>query len=56
MIPENVEPECAASHVNGQPMHRVSVNFSTGECVMCEALRAAYKRGVDSALNGWEGF
>ena len=56
MIPEVVEPECEDASFNGTPMHRVAVNWRTGECVMCAALRAAYKRGVNAALNGWEGF
>jgi len=52
----DAEPECAGATLNGKPMHRLAVNWTTGECVMCEALKAAYKRGVDAALNGWEGF
>ena len=52
--PDKAEPECEQSVVNGAPMHNAF--RSGGNCLFCLAIRSAYKRGVDAALNGWEGF
>lgn len=45
----NPQPECEAATVNGIPMHNLNRNPSTGDCIMCCALIAAYKRGREDA-------
>lgn len=50
------EPECVNAYLDDKPMHQAVRNPATGECLFCMALRSAYQRGVESALNGKEGF